>query len=98
MEIIQTPYGNFNVYINTISSPQGLSYHISFVDKSKKTQIFTMEMVNNQLEFVNSLALPQWVSSLKDQFEGLVTKHRKREFQELRSPSALSSAMTVSPE
>ena len=72
MEILQTPMGNFNVYINRLTSPQENTYHISFVDRNNKTYVVLMQRTRNEWVITNSQSLPQWIMDLQQQLCDLV--------------------------
>ena len=72
MEILQTPMGNFNIYINRLTSPQENIYHISFVDRNNKTYVVLMQRTRNEWVITNSQSLPQWIMDLQQQLCDLV--------------------------
>ena len=69
---LKTAHGNFTVYLNQLASPEGILYHISFVDATRKTQIVRMSRIANQYEFVEPGDLPEWITSSKSEFESLI--------------------------
>jgi hypothetical protein len=79
MEIIQTPFGSFNVYFNRISDSETDMYHISFVDKNNKLQIMQMQFVNNSWSFMNPELQPDWLLAMEKRFSDLVMKEVLKE-------------------
>jgi hypothetical protein len=80
MERIETSYGSFNVYLNRIANSQGDLYHISFVDKQNKAHVAILTRYMNQWSFVNEESIPDWIISLKGQFETLIRRSFKSDF------------------
>lgn len=81
MEILQTPMGNFNVYINRLTSPQENIYHISFVDRNNKTWVVLMQRTLTGWSIINSQRLPGWIMDLQRQLFDLVSTDYLREHQ-----------------
>lgn len=74
MERIKTSYGTFTVYLNRIVSSEGNLYHLSFVDNHNKAQVAVLRKSNSGWSFVDEDKLPEWIISLKVQFETLIAK------------------------
>jgi len=80
MERIETFYGPFNVYLNRLSNSHENLYHISFVDKQNKAHVVLLTRYMNQWSFVNEENLPDWIISLKAQFEVLIRRSFRSDF------------------
>jgi hypothetical protein len=74
MKRLETIYGSFNVYVNRLISPEGIHFHLSFVDSRKKTQIVVMKKTGKGFEFINLENLPDWIVDLHSQLSGIVLK------------------------
>jgi hypothetical protein len=74
MEILQTPYGNFNFYINYLNSSEENFFHISFVDKSNKTYSIVMTKSGEEWIILNPHSLPIWITALHRQFNSMITR------------------------
>ena len=76
MKTLATPYGNFNIYLNYLTSIQGNSLHISFVDKHNHVHMIIMEKsVSDKWEFDDNKKYPLWILSLKNEFETLIAMY-----------------------
>jgi hypothetical protein len=90
MEKVQSPYGNFTVYVNYLDYgnftvyvnyldlAQDKSFHISFVDSSKKVYVILMKESARQWIVSNEEDLPHWIIELQSQFQMLVQKELLR--------------------
>jgi hypothetical protein len=81
MNILETSYGRFHIYLNYLPSPDENLAHLSFVDKSNKTHIVLMRQLNGKWFFANPETLPHWIVSLQQQFDILVTGEILRNYQ-----------------
>jgi hypothetical protein len=82
MEILQTPYGNFLVYVNRLDHLQDNIYHVSFVDKDNKTQVILMQRTLDGWSVSSPQNLPGWLMGLQHQLCDVVQKEHQKELQE----------------
>jgi hypothetical protein len=80
MDILETPYGRFHIYVNYLPSEDENLIHLSFVDKNNKTHIVLMRQFNNQWHFEHSEKLPHWIINLQHQFDILITREMIRSY------------------
>lgn len=73
MNILESAYGRFNVYVNHVPSNEDL-VHLSFVDKTNKTQVVLMRQIGDKWFFADPQSIPLWIISLQEQFDGLIKK------------------------
>jgi hypothetical protein len=81
MNILETSYGRFHIYVNYLPSQDENLAHLSFVDKNNKTHIVLMRQLNGKWFFADPEALPHWIVSLQQQFDTLVTGEILRNYQ-----------------
>lgn len=81
MNILETSYGRFHIYVNYLPSQDENLIHLSFVDKDNKTHIVLMRQVNGKWLFAHPETLPHWIISLQEQFDILATKELIRNHQ-----------------
>lgn len=74
MNIMETSYGRFHIYVNHLPSHDENLVHLSFVDKNNKTHIVLMRQLNSKWFFADPGALPHWIIGLQEQFDILVTE------------------------
>lgn len=82
MELLDTAYGTFNIYVNRIFTEEEILLHISFVDKQNKTHIVMMRYTSGKWSFDQPEKHPSWILHLKDEFVSLIAKNSIREFRE----------------
>jgi hypothetical protein len=82
MELLETSYGTFNIYVNRIFTKEEILLHISFVDKQNKTHIVMMRYTSGKWSFDQPEKHPSWILHLKDEFVSLIAKNSIREFRE----------------
>jgi hypothetical protein len=82
MELLDTAYGTFNIYVNRIFTKEEILLHISFVDKQNKTHIVMMRYTSGKWSFDQPEKHPSWILHLKDEFVSLIAKNSIREFRE----------------
>jgi hypothetical protein len=75
MERMQSPHGNFNVYVNLLRSEGEMVFHISFVDKKNKLHVLLLRQENNAWSLMNPEQQPHWVLELLPQLQELLVKH-----------------------
>ena len=80
MEVLDTIYGSFNVYVNRVVTEEEILLHISFVDKQNKTHIVLLKYILGRWSFDEPQKYPDWVIGLKDEFINLIAKNSIREF------------------
>lgn len=85
MNILETSYGRFHIYVNYLPSEDENLIHLSFVDKNNKTHIVLMRQLNGKWFFAEPEALPHWIISLQERFDILITGEILRNYQ----PSAM---------
>ena len=73
MNILESAYGRFNIYVNNVPSNDDL-VHLSFVDKSNKTQVVLMRQIGGKWFFTDPQSIPLWIVSLQEQFDALIKK------------------------
>jgi len=88
MEVIQTAFGLFNVYLNRLSEPDKHIFHISFVDKNNKLHSMRMHFADGKWVFINPEAYPDWLVRLEKQFSDLIMKEILKENVSLRNTAA----------
>jgi hypothetical protein len=74
MNILESAYGRFNVYVNHLSTPDQNLIHLSFVDKDNKTQVVLMKQIGGKWFFADPTSIPLWIISLQEQFDVLIKK------------------------
>ena len=82
MELLETSYGTFNIYVNRIFTEEEILLHISFVDKQNKTHIVMMRYTSGKWSLDQPEKHPSWILHLKDEFVSLIAKNSIREFRE----------------
>lgn len=82
MEVLDTSYGTFNIYVNRVVTEEEMLLHISFVDKQNKTHIVLMRYVSGKWSFDQPERYPAWVLGLRDEFINLIAKNSIREFRD----------------
>lgn len=82
MELLETAYGTFSIYVNRVFTEEEILLHISFVDKQNKTHIVIMRYNSGKWLFDQPEKHPAWVIHLKDEFISLIAKNSIREFRE----------------
>jgi len=88
MEVIQTAFGLFNVYLNRLNEPDENLYHISFVDKNNKLHSMQMHFADGKWIFVSPNTYPDWVTRLEKQFSDLIMKEILKENVLLKNTAA----------
>jgi hypothetical protein len=81
MNILETTYGRFHVYINYLLSEEENMAHLSFVDKNNKTHIVLMRQFNGKWLLVQPETLSHWIVNLEEQFDILITTELLRNYQ-----------------
>jgi hypothetical protein len=74
MEIVKTPFGTFNFYVNYINSSEESFFHISFVDKTNKMYAILMKESDGKWIISNHLSLPSWIIGLQEQFDAMISR------------------------
>jgi len=74
METLETPYGNFTIYVNRLTLPEENLLHISFVDKRNKTHVVLMRHSMGNWVFRNIKNTPLWIVSMQDLLNDLILK------------------------
>lgn len=82
MEIVKTPFGTFNFYINYIASSEENFFHISFVDKANKMYAIVMKESDGKWIISNYLSLPSWITGLHEQFNAMIAKEILKTYQQ----------------
>lgn len=82
MELLETSYGTFNIYVNHVVTEEEILLHISFVDKQNKTHIVLMRYNSGKWLFDQPERYPDWILRLKDEFINLIAKNSIREFRD----------------
>lgn len=85
MELLKTPHGIFNCYVNPVQFLDEIYYHISFVDKSNKTHTVLMSKSESGWTFLNQDSLPSWIPYLQEQFAEMIEKEMHKARQEAAS-------------
>lgn len=80
METLQTPYGNFNVYLNPLYSAQGNYFHISFVDKKNKLHVILMQEKWGVWLITDPGKQPDWILALSSQLDKLIIKEQLKTY------------------
>jgi hypothetical protein len=74
---IKTDRGDLNFYFNRIYTAEGLRFHISVIDKDKKSHAFNVQEDNGKWFLVNAPNCPYWIADLEKQFEKAIIEHLK---------------------
>ncbi|MBO9682292.1 MAG: hypothetical protein J7502_06435 [Flavisolibacter sp.] len=83
MNILETSYGRFHIYVNYLPSQDENLIHLSFVDKNNKTHIVLMRQLNGKWFFANPETLSDWIIGLEEQFDILITGEILKNYQPL---------------
>ena len=74
MNILESAYGRFNIYVNQVATLNEDLVHLSFVDKNNQTQIVLMRQTAGKWFFADPQSVPHWINSLREQFDALIQK------------------------
>jgi hypothetical protein len=72
---LETSKGPFIFHFNRIFTAGGVHYHISFIDKNRKSQAFNMSEDGGKWTFVNPDNLPDWMVTIEAKLGNVITEH-----------------------
>jgi hypothetical protein len=79
MELLQTPFGSFPVYLNRLFESQEITFHVSFVDKNNKLHVVLMQCTAEKSIIMNRESLPEWIVALQDQLDVMIRTELSKE-------------------
>lgn len=66
---------NPEFFFNRIYTVKGIVYHVSVVDKNKKSFFFNMEQTSEGWRIVNAPKLPDWIMNVEKDLEATISEN-----------------------
>jgi hypothetical protein len=72
---METQQGFLNFYFNRIYTADGPRYHVSVIDRHRKSHIFHMVELRDEYYLLNKKSCPHWIATMESKFEEAILQH-----------------------